>query len=367
MLTKSTQIICSICHSAIESAMSCSGCGHTLCKLCLESTFAVKVDCPTCRKEIKCTAPICLAQSIIDHIFKPNTTSQVVSCDSEKDQAKRRKLGPKTFAATDSKTYSEIETSRKGKNYQVKKSLEEQHCFEQIIDTQKPYTSEEFSRAILKMERRLELQFRLREAKIREQCEYKLKEMEMTMEKERIHRKLINSCRTWIHFKSDLMLDFVVYLVFQNNNEKEKKKSKFVSCLLCGIPGPKKTPWEGSLVPLKIKYSNDQSFSAEFPKDLCKFIENPFGTTCLTCIQIPKVYNTLTKILFTFQQALAYSCKPDQTGKRCSLYYNQIKRLSKDYPPEHLAKKAVECEMIQRNETVLSNDVISISAKIAQI
>lgn len=245
---KIDMVICEICHGIFENATTCFGCGHTFCEVCLKSSLAAKVNCPTCQKDVKCTAPNLLAQSIIDQIFKSKTSLQVVN----ENRTKRRKLGPESFVGTDSENYLEFEIRKK---LPAKRGLEDQLSYEWTFTDETPYKTEEFQRAILQMERKLEIQFRLREANIKKQYQRKLKEMRSTMEKERVHDKLLNLCRNWIHFKPVLMHDFVVYLVFETKNKKEKTRSKILSCLLCGIPGPEKTPWEGCLVPLKIKYN----------------------------------------------------------------------------------------------------------------
>jgi ubiquitin-protein ligase len=75
---------------------------------------------------------------------------------------------------------------------------------------------------------------------------------------ELVHAQLSSFCRKWMERKPDALFDFVIY----------RKKTGLTTQLLCGVPGPKRTAWEGGLFPVLMTWYSDPDLPprCKYPK-----------------------------------------------------------------------------------------------------
>jgi len=311
---------------------------------------------PLYRKNVRCShyaEPVVLAHTSIHDVPTSRSKIRKIASTDEKNQTKRCKLHNITYV-TQGSIFSQEESNLNEISTELERSNNK-------IETD----NVDFNDALSRMERTLELQFKARETNMKKRYERKLHELKMTLELERSHTKLLSLCRNWIKFRPDFMSDFVVYLVLKESNSERNGRTRYVSSILCGIPGLNKTPWEGCLLPLVLRYEKGQHLSATIPEELSKLMKNPYGKSLSAQITIPSLCNTLSKILFSFQQVLNIFCNDDHNVNPSKVTLEEIKNSAKEYTHEVLVRKAAKCGMIKPKEKVLKHDVIAITELIS--
>jgi ubiquitin-protein ligase len=116
-----------------------------------------------------------------------------------------------------------------------------------------------------------------------------------------IHSRLSSFCRKWMERKPDALFDFVVY----------RENSGLTTRLLCGIPGPKRTPWEGGLFPvLMTRFSDpDRAPNCKYPKGFHHVNVYPLGWICAMTLFVGLGWHreiSIPELLYIFQDYLAH-------------------------------------------------------------
>ena len=126
-----------------------------------------------------------------------------------------------------------------------------------------------------RMEQKIKSECDTKIAKMQSDCEEKIKRLErQTFVKSRY----IHDCRNWIENKPDALSDFSVYSMGVKHHEYG---------LLCYIPGPKGSAWEGARIPMSLTYNNggvDKPPTCKFPGGFFHMNVYPSGTICVSTI-----------------------------------------------------------------------------------
>jgi len=129
------------------------------------------------------------------------------------------------------------------------------------------------------------------------------KSLESLIEEERkktIHLYLLDFCRQWMKRKPDPLFHFKVY----------RPSNPPYTRLLCGIPGPKRTPWEGGWFPVHMAWHDITK------PPICKFLPPlhhvnvfPSGKVGLSSLYDVEYWQpdfSVPELLFDIQQLLAH-------------------------------------------------------------
>jgi ubiquitin-conjugating enzyme E2 I len=123
-----------------------------------------------------------------------------------------------------------------------------------------------------------------------------------------VHAQLSSFCRKWMERKPDALFDCVVY----------RKKIGLTTQLLCGVPGPKRTAWEGGLFPVLITWDSDPDVppKCKYPPGFYHYKVFPSGTFQSTLWWESFQHRELSipELLFTLQYDLAH---PEEDGSPC--------------------------------------------------
>ncbi|KAL3904643.1 MAG: hypothetical protein SGILL_009987, partial [Bacillariaceae sp.] len=150
--------------------------------------------------------------------------------------------------------------------------------------------------AVLRHEMKLEMNQALQR-----QAEKFEREMEKT-KFEAIQLYLSTFCRKWLERKPDPLFDFVVY---RDGNDQTLKR------LLVGVPGPKRTPWEGGLYPMLMVWeaSVNKPPRCRFPAGFLHPNVYPSGRISISTLYKDEGWHpeiSIPEILFDVQQLLAH-------------------------------------------------------------
>ena len=136
---------------------------------------------------------------------------------------------------------------------------------------------------------------------VEERCNKKITALQMEM----LNGKYVNDRRSWVEYKPDALFDFKVY-PFRKSGYDNK-----IAGLLCEIPGPLDSVWEGAKIPMILTYS----WSVHKPPK-CRFPAGffhpniyPSGTVSVSSINEEEGWTdgtTLPEILFSVQQLLSH-------------------------------------------------------------
>lgn len=159
-----------------------------------------------------------------------------------------------------------------------------------------------------------------------------------------VSRHIIEFCRTWMKVKPDALVDFVVY---------RPKSNEQINKILCGIPGPKRTDWEGGLYPVLLEWSDvNQPPKCKFPKhfhhaNVCPSTGIAMLSTFSSFEWHPEI--SIQEIFFDLQQLLAHPNHKDPSINDES--YNFKTRIQTSmYAPGSLLDTAGEIEGIGNTE-----------------
>eukprot|EP01083_Nonionella_stella_P210322 761535_1 len=206
----------------------------------------------------------------------------------------------------------------------------------------------------------------------------KIQETEYLMKLQRDHFKFVNDCRGWIEFKPDALFDFKIHQIRKKELGIERGES-YITGLLCGIPGPTGTDWEGSLIPLTIRYNHLAPRLVNSPPQ-CRFHKKFFhvnvtgsGSVVISTLHAAEQWRsemTLPEILFSIQQLLAH---PNPNNPANSLTYKMLtqepRRFSIEtkikarlYRSDRLVATACEKGMIDEDtEFIEDHDIVDIA------
>ena len=157
-----------------------------------------------------------------------------------------------------------------------------------------------------------------------------------------LHFHLIGFCRQWALFRPTALREFVIY---------RPKSTARISSLLCGVPGPRRTPWEGGLFPVHITWTRLYSPpTCKYPRHF--FHENVHRMTGQIRASFldqnldwcpnpnPNTMSVL-ELLFGLQKHLAHPCpeRSSQTKARDSVlglnnicYDEEVRKLVQRFP-----------------------------------
>ncbi|KAL7488533.1 hypothetical protein ACHAW6_014119 [Cyclotella cf. meneghiniana] len=154
-----------------------------------------------------------------------------------------------------------------------------------------------------------------------------------------VHQQLIDFCRSWVKDKPDALFDFVIY---------RPKLNLFpeINKLMCGIPGPKRTDWEGGVYPVILEWSDvNRPPNCKFPKDFHHVNVCPHsGVVMLSTLSDewhPEI--SIPEILFDLQQLLAHPNHKDISSSN-AMYHYKTRIQASMYAPNSLLDTAIEIE-----------------------
>lgn len=137
-------------------------------------------------------------------------------------------------------------------------------------------------------------------ANIQSECDEKVKDLDLGMK----HFRYVNDCRSWIEYKPDALIDFSIHQI------KSNQYSSRIAKLLCGIPGPTGSEWEGSKIPMTLDYTRAHGPpKCKFPAGFFHPNIYPSGTIYVSTLDESIEWTSetsLPEILFTVQQLLSH-------------------------------------------------------------
>ena len=160
-----------------------------------------------------------------------------------------------------------------------------------------------------------------------------------------VHRRLMDFCRSWMRQKPDALYDFVVYR--PKIDQSMSSSNTNINRLLCGIPGPKRTGWDGGLFPVLVEWSGaDVPPTCCFPEDFHHANVKSSGLVSLSTLKDdwhPEI--TIPEILFDIQQLLAHpnhdSAQPEaRASKQSGMYDYKTMIQTSVYVPSSLLEMA---------------------------
>ncbi|KAL7530884.1 hypothetical protein ACHAXR_003732 [Thalassiosira sp. AJA248-18] len=120
-----------------------------------------------------------------------------------------------------------------------------------------------------------------------------------------VHQHLMDFCRSWIQRKPDALYDFVIY---RPKIGQSSSSSNDINKLLCGIPGPRRTGWDGGMFPVLMEWSDiNMPPKCMFPAEFHHANVKPSGLVSMTTLKDdwhPEI--TIPELLFDLQQLLAH-------------------------------------------------------------
>jgi ubiquitin-protein ligase len=315
--------LCIICHSVFDDPRSLK-CGHTFCLACLNSALESARRCPTCRL----TVPNKDGNIFLNRVLKGLIENLTVRCknsacidpDHEPDR-QRRRLNPGETSASDSErtwtgrlldwpahsksecTLETVNCTVAGCDFRCARKDLCQHTIDNTMQHMQLMVSVET--------KKLRSEFDTKILALQAEHDSQVQTLKAESKNELVHAQLSSFCRKWMERKPDALFDFVVY----------RKKVGLTTQLLCGVPGPKRTMWEGGLFPVLMTWDADPDLP---PK--CKYPEgfNHLNVYTSGMISHDLVHPEMScwhreisipELLFSFQHHLAH---PD-TNYVCQL------------------------------------------------
>lgn len=155
-----------------------------------------------------------------------------------------------------------------------------------------------------------------------------------------VNQYIIDFCRSWIKSKPDALHDFIVY-------RPKVQRDRRINKIMCGLPGPKRTDWEGGLYPVLLEWSDvDLPPICKFPKDfhhanVCPTSGAVMLSTFSSFEWHPEI--TIPEVLFDLQQLLAHPNHKDPLFDDDNYQFKT--RIQKSmYAPRSLLNIALEIE-----------------------
>mmetsp|Transcript_29640 Transcript_29640/g.45314 ORF Transcript_29640/g.45314 Transcript_29640/m.45314 type:complete len:471 (+) Transcript_29640:115-1527(+) len=390
-------LLCIICYEVIEDATSCKECCHTFCKECLQKSLDRNASCPTCRVPVTGTNTNLFAKDAIDGL-EINCVQSIDNPDGGQSSNKRRRIAlgdGKNDGTNGTIISSGLGCDWKGQVKDLQKHLGE--CDWQTITCNVEGCGFECKRKDMEthltsgigiqmhmdlMKKEIEADYAKKLETIEENLvsDYveKIQKTEYLMKLQRDHFKFLYDCRSWIDFKPDALFDFKIHQIRKKELGIERGES-YITGLLCGIPGPTGTDWEGSLIPLTIRYNHlaprlvNSPPQCRFPKKFFHINVLASGTVVISTLHSVEQWRsemTLPEMLFSIQQLLAhpnihspsnstaYKMK-NQEPRRFSI---ETKIMARRYRSDRLIATASEKGMIDEDsEFIEGSDIVDIA------
>jgi ubiquitin-conjugating enzyme E2 I len=183
-----------------------------------------------------------------------------------------------------------------------------------------------------------------------------------------VHVQLSSFCRKWMERKPDALYDFVVY----------RKKTGLTTQLLCGVPGPKRTAWEGGLFPVLMTWDTDPDLppKCKYPKGFFHVNVYPSGALCgyipLTEMSWHREIS-MPELIFSLQHHLAHPdindihrLEPSYTYCR-EEYDREIERQAKGFARDDFLDIASVSFELKPDEWILVTDTMGGTGLVGQI
>jgi ubiquitin-conjugating enzyme E2 I len=362
--------LCIICHSVFDEPSSLK-CGHTFCLACLNSALESSRRCPTCRSTVSKKGdhviPNRVLKGLIENLTVRCKNSACRDPDNEPDRQRRRLNPGETPATDDSCTWTGklVDWPAHSKS---ECALEPVSCTVAGCDF-RCARKELGQHAIDNTMRHLQLMVSAETEKLRSDIVTKIIALQaehdsqvLTLKAEPqigfVHAQLSSFCRKWMERKPDALFDFVVY----------RKKIGLTTQLLCGVPGPKRTRWEGGLFPLLMTWYSDPDLppKCKYPKGFYHVNVTPSGTIWQYLLIADISWHreiSMPELLFSLQHNLAH---PDKSVPCHNEAYSdsreksdrEIERQTKRYILEDFLDIASLSFELKSDEWVLVTDTM---------
>ena len=259
--------------------------------------------------------------------FTTNLSERAILCAADKPVLKRVDSCASSYIGTIEGSLDTLDTSR------VPKSEESAKNSNKIIVAPKE-TNSRTNGAFLVAAVKILVQKQLNKI----QCSStQVEEMNRAMF---VNQHIVGFCCSWVRCKPDALYNFVVYRpkVVQNCQ---------MNRIMCGIPGPKRTDWEGGLYPVLLEW-NDTNLPplCKFPKHFHHANVCPVsGAAMLSTFTVNEWHPEITipEILFDLQQLLAHANHKDPSLNDKD-YQFKTRIQTSMYTPKSLLDTAIEIE-----------------------
>ena len=319
--------ICVVCHDVLEDACSVKECGHTFCHDCIKTfleTYNV-ASCPNCRVNVSGYVPNYFARDSVDELqvqcFEGACSDDQDNNSSDNGTKKRKRdddddkrscnwKGPLKDLNNHKENvcpFKVVTCSVGGCDHTCFRKDMESHISGGFITHMKLMQRENDTK-MKRMEQSMNSKIKHVQSecdkkliKVQAECDEKIKDLETQMQ----HSRYISDCREWLEHKPDALIDFSIYMI----RERKRWSCSSIVGLLCYIPGPKDTAWEGAKIPMLLRYSGGahKAPHCRFPAGFFHTNVYPSGTVCVSTVNEEDGWSpemSLPEVLFTVQQLL---------------------------------------------------------------
>ena len=332
--------LCSICYGVFQDPSSLT-CGHVFCEDCIRQALDIDYRCPSCRAEQASTGTDCYfavvaLRGLVDNLqvqcLHNNNNNNNNSSSNNEQQALQEPPRQRRRTETGESVVAEepvLGCSWVGKVYEWPGHISKDWPLETILcDVQgcdfQCHRNSIMSHMVSKIvehtnllvdvrTKELEKAFDEKLAKVTEVVKDQQEKLDNQQKKlvdqqeQIIHLYLSNFCRQWLaHEKPDALFDFVVYRPHRHHLSSDRP----ITELLFGIPGPKRTPWEGGIFPVTMNWTRiDEPPRCRLPKGFHHPNVYPSGRICKSSLIKDRGWdaeNSNPEILFDIQQFFAH-------------------------------------------------------------
>jgi len=316
--TPSENWLCAICADVLRDACI-TECGHTFCSNCIKTSLESSNTCPNCRIKVSGYTPNYFARDTVDELqvlcLRDGAPSEDDSNDDGSNKKRKRDdtnccnwKGP----LKDLKRHEDNECGYKTVTCSIvgcehtclRKDMENHLSGGAGLITHMTLMQKDYDKKMKQMEQKIksvEQKCDTKIAKMQSECEEQIKNSEDQTQQLRY----IHQCRNWIENKPDALSDSSVFTV-----KAHKWRSK-IGGLLCYIPGPTGSTWEGARIPMSLVYGGgvEKPPKCKFERDFFHMNVFPSGYIWNSTLAEENGWTpemTLPEILFTIQQVLCH-------------------------------------------------------------
>mmetsp|Transcript_42791 Transcript_42791/g.103502 ORF Transcript_42791/g.103502 Transcript_42791/m.103502 type:complete len:440 (+) Transcript_42791:164-1483(+) len=323
--TPDDSLLCAICYGVFEDPCSLS-CGHIFCRSCLKRTLRVtNKTCPVCRAgsvsdEDRPVEPLKFLIEKLQVKCSNNNHNSEACCQEPDRQRRRTDEEGRSVASiggnTDDAACSWVGVLADWKAHHNKDcpctiikcdipgcgfTCMRKHMLSHMSSEIAKHTDLIVAQKLSGLEEKFEAKVDGLRERFRAELDYK--------EKAAANHYLSNFCRQWQASKPDALFDFEVY----------QSKDLSMTRLLVGIPGPKRTPWEGGLFPVTMEWREwaNNPPKCQFPAGFHHINVYPSGTISLSTLNEEEGWDpsiSICECLFSIQQLLAH-CNPNSPSQ----------------------------------------------------
>ena len=308
--------ICVICHDVLEDACSVKECGHTFCRGCIKAYLETNngESCPNCRINISGYIPNYFARYSVDELqvkcFEGSCSDDQDNDGSSDNGTIKRKRddgddkscnwkGPLKDLINHKENlcpFKLVTCSVGGCDHTCFRKDMESHISGGFL-THMMLIQRENDKKMKEMVKHVQSECDKKIKSVQSECDKTIKDLEMQMQ----HSRYIRDCREWLEHKPDALTDFSIYMIRERDS---------ALGLLCYIPGPKDTAWEGAKIPMLLRYRRaHQPPNCKFPAGFFHTNVYPSGTVCVSTVNETEGWSpetSLPEVLFTVQQLLSH-------------------------------------------------------------